>query len=104
LVGLPPGSYRDIEHQALFFQSAIERIKALPGVTNAAAAAILPASNNGTTRAPVAVEGRPLPAVSDRTLAIRSQITPGFLDTLGIPTKQGRDFTWRDRANSPLVV
>src|SRR5256885_6994414 len=26
-VGLPPGSYADIEHQALFFQNAIEKLK-----------------------------------------------------------------------------
>src|SRR5437764_4663246 len=103
-VGLPPGSYPDIERQGLFFQNAIEKIKALPGVTSAAAGSNLPASDNGNTRSPAAVEGRPLPPVSDRTIAVRSTIGPGFLETLGIPIKQGRDFTWRDRPNSPLVV
>src|SRR3989440_1552990 len=103
-VGLPPGSYPDIERQALFFQNAIEKLKALPGVTNAAAASTLPASDNGNTRSPAAVEGRPLPAVSDRTIAVRSTISPGFLETLGIPIKQGRDFTWRDRPGAPNVV
>jgi predicted permease len=36
-VGLPPGSYPDVDRQALFFQNAIDKIKALPGVANAAA-------------------------------------------------------------------
>jgi predicted permease len=103
-VGLPPGSYPDIERQALFFQNAIEKLKALPGVTNAATGSALPASNNGNTRSPAAVEGRPLPPVSDRTIAVRSTISPGFLETLGIPIKQGRDFNWRDRASTPSVV
>jgi predicted permease len=103
-VGLPPGSYPDIERQALFFQNAIEKLKALPGVTGAAAGSTLPAANNGSTRSPAAVEGRPLPAVSDRTIAVRSTISPGFLETLGIPLKQGRDFNWRDRASNPSVV
>src|ERR1051325_5358021 len=103
-VGLPPGSYPDVERQALFFQNAIEKIKALPGVTNASAASTLPASDNGNTRSPAAVEGRPLPSVSDRTIAVRSTIAPGFLETLGIPIKQGRDFTWRDRSGTPNVV
>ena len=103
-VGLPPGSYPDIERQGLFFQNALEKVKALPGVTNAAAASTLPAANNGSTRSPAAVEGRPLPAVSDRTIAVRSTISPGFLGTLGIPIKQGRDFTWQDKSSSPLVV
>src|SRR3954453_3516896 len=103
-VGLPPGSYPDIERQALFFQNALEKVKALPGVMNAAAGSTLPAANNGSTRSPAAVEGRPLPAVSDRPIAVRSTISPGFLETLNIPIKQGRDFTWRDRAGTPNVV
>jgi predicted permease len=103
-VGLPPGSYPDIERQGLFFQNALEKLKALPGVTHASAASNLPAADNGNTRSPAAVEGRPLPPVSDRTIAVRSTILPGFLETLGIPIKQGRDFTWQDRPNSPLAV
>lgn len=103
-VGLPPGSYPDTEKQALFFQNAIDKLKALPGVTSAAAASNLPASSNGNTRSPAAVEGRPLPPVSDRTIVVRSTISPGFFETLGIPIKQGRDFTWRDRPGSPDVV
>jgi predicted permease len=103
-VGLPPGSYPDIERQGLFFQNAIEKLKALPGVTNAATGANLPASDNGNTRSPAAVEGRPLPPVSDRLIAVRSTISPGFLETLGIPIKQGRDFNWRDRPNTPMAV
>jgi predicted permease len=103
-VGLPPGSYPDVERQTLFFQNAIEKLKALPGVTNAAAGSNLPASDNGNTRSPAAVEGRPLPPVSDRLIAVRSTISPGFLETLGVPIRQGRDFNWRDRSNTPMVV
>lgn len=103
-VGLPPGSYPNEERQALFFQNVLEKIKTLPGVTDAAAGSNLPASDNGNTRSPAAVEGRPVPPVSDRSLAVRSTITPGFFGVLGIPVKQGRDFTWQDRPGSPLVV
>src|SRR5205814_5473670 len=46
-VGLPPGSYPDLDRQGLFFQNATENIKALPGVTNAAAGSILPPSDIG---------------------------------------------------------
>src|SRR5438477_4384001 len=103
-VGLPPGSYPDVERQGLFFQNAIEKIKALPGVTNAASGSNLPASDNGNTRSPAAVEGQPVSPVSERTILVRSTISPGFLETLGIPIKQGRDFSWRDRAGAPDVV
>jgi predicted permease len=103
-VGLPPASYPDVERQGLFFQNAIEKIKARPGVTAVAAASNLPAADNGNTRSPAAVEGRPLPPVSDRTIAVRSTISPGFFATLGIPIKQGRDFNWQDKSGSPLTV
>src|SRR4051812_20625104 len=103
-VGLPPGSYPDVERQGLFFQNVLEKLKGLPGVTHASAGSLLPASDNGNTRSPAAVEGRPLPPVSDRSLAVRSTITPGFFGVLGIPVKQGRDFTWQDRSGSPNVV
>ena len=103
-VGLPPGSYPDIEKQGLFYQTALEKLKTLPGVTHAAAGSNLPASDNGNTRSPAAVEGRPLPPVSDRTICVRSTVTPGFFEALGIPIKQGRDFTWRDRSGSPDVL
>ena len=103
-VGLPPGSYPDEDRQALFFQNAIEKLKALPGVTHASAASTLPAADGGNTRSPAAVEGRPLPAVSERTIALRSTTSPGFFEVLGIPVKQGRDFTWQDRPGPPSVV
>src|SRR5687767_13845676 len=103
-VGLPPGSYPNEDRQALFFQNAIEKLKALPGVTHASAGSTLPAANGGNTRSPAAVEGRPLPAVSERTIALRSTTSPGFFDVVGIPLKQGRDFTWQDRPGAPSVV
>lgn len=103
-VGLPPGTYPDIAKQSQFFQNAIEKLKTLPGVTNAAATANLPASGNGNTRSPAAVEGRPLPPVSERTITVRTTISPGLFETLGIPVKQGRDFNWRDGSDAPAVV
>jgi predicted permease len=103
-IGLPTGSYPDLMRQALFFQAAIEKLHALPGVTAVATTATLPAAGNGFTRSPAAVEGRPLPAMSDRAIMLRSTISPGFFAALGIPLKQGRDFTWRDRSDAPNVV
>ena len=103
-VGLPPGSYPDIEKQGLFFQNALEKLATIPGVARVAAASTLPATGNGNTRSPAAVEGRPLPPVSDRLITVRSTISPGFFETMGIPVKQGRDFNWRDRSGAPDVV
>ena len=101
---LPAGSYPDLARQSLFFQNALEKIHALPGVTHAAGTSTLPGAGNGFTRSPAAVEGRPLPAVSDRKITLRSTTLPGFFAALDIPMKQGRDFTWRDRSDAPNVV
>jgi predicted permease len=103
-VGLPPGSYPDLEKQATFFQNALEKIATVPGVTSVAASSALPATGTGNTRSPAAVEGRPLPPVSDRTIIVRSTVSPGFFETLHIPIKQGREFSWSDRPGAPNVV
>ena len=103
-LGLPAGSYPDVARQSLFFQNALEKIRALPGVTAVAATATLPGAGNGFTRSPAAVEGRPLPPVSDRKIMLRSTLTPGFFAALDIPLQQGRDFSWRDRSDTPNVV
>jgi predicted permease len=102
-IGLPAGQYPTVERQALFFEQALEKIRALPGVTHAAATNGLPIVGGGT-RSPAAVEGRPLPLMQERAIVRRGTTTPGFFEALGIPIKQGRDFTWRDRAGQPDVV
>jgi len=103
-LGLPAGQYPDIGRQARLFEQLIEKLRALPGVTHAAATASLPVVAGGFTRSPAAVEGRPIPPVNERVITERSTITPGYFAALGIPLRQGRDFTWRDRENTPAVV
>jgi predicted permease len=103
-LGLPAASYPDVMRQSLLFEGLLEKLHALPGVTNVAATSSLPAAGNGFALSPGAVEGRPLPPVRERKLMRRSTILPGYLPTLGIAIKQGRDFTWRDRMDAPNVA
>lgn len=103
-VGLPAASYPDVNRQSLFYQTLLEKLSALPGVTHASAASSLPIAAGGFSRSPAAVEGRALPPVGERLLTVRSTITPGHFTALGIPLKQGRDFTWRDRDGQVNVV
>jgi predicted permease len=42
--------------------------------------------------------------VNERSLNVRSTISPEFFSTVGIPLKQGRDFTPRDRDGAVNVV
>jgi predicted permease len=103
-LALPAGSYPDIRRQARFYEQLVERLRAVPGVTQAATTASLPAAAGGSTRSPASVEGRPVPPVNERAIMLRSTITPGFFAALDIPIRRGRDFTWRDQDGTTNVV
>ena len=86
-VGLSP-RYRTPAEVARFYDQAIERVKQLPGVRNAAAVTQLPLSGAmlGST---FALEQRP----DRRVDADLRGITPDYFATLEIPVTQGRPFT-----------
>jgi predicted permease len=103
-LALPAGTYPDIARQARLHEQVIAQLLTIPGVTHAATTSGLPAANRGFARSPAAVEGRPLPPVNERGIMLRSTVAPGFFGALGIPLRRGRDFTWRDRDDTPNVV
>ncbi|HVU17019.1 MAG TPA: ABC transporter permease [Candidatus Didemnitutus sp.] len=102
-VTISPGQHADTASQANFFERFQDRLSAIPGVTRVAATDGLPVAG-GFARSPFVLEGETIPAVNERPAALRSLTTPGFFGTLGIPLRQGRDFTWRDRTDAPNVV
>ncbi|MGD0547287.1 MAG: ABC transporter permease, partial [Terracidiphilus sp.] len=78
------------ERTAAFFTQLRERTAALPGVVSAACTDYTPLSVGGRNDM-FRVEGQP----SSDTSYINTDIyraTPGFLETMGIPRKAGRDF------------
>jgi predicted permease len=92
-----------------FFQEAMRRIGALPGVQGVAAGMIVPWRDPG--RAPgtslkfqFAFEGyQPANGEENPTCRFRP-VSPGFFATLGVPVVAGRDFTDEDRNGSELVA
>jgi len=86
-----------------FFDRLVERAKALPGVKSAAAASFLPVSGGGSV-IHFNVKGRPPKTPNDFIAAGYRTITPGYLETLGVPLVQGRLFTAADREGAPPVV
>lgn len=103
-VGLPDSQYPTIVRQTQFFQQLMEKISQLPGVTRTATTSGLPVAAGGSTRSPAAIEGRALPPLNERMIVVRSTISPGFFAALDIPIKQGRDFSPRDRNDTPAVL
>jgi predicted permease len=86
----------------LFFDRALERLRALPGVESAALAARLPFSINFNVEQ-FHVPGVPSP--DDRGFAIQNtRVSPEYFRTLGIPIVEGRGFTTADTPDSPRVI
>jgi len=86
-----------------FYRDLVERARALPGVTAAAAVSYLPLGREGA-RYSFGVEGQPVPQPQQRPSSSFNVVTPGYFGTLDIPLLQGRDFTPQDRWNAPAVV
>ena len=90
------------EQSAEFWQRAVERVRALPGVRSASLGAVIPFEMN--IMMPVDVpgyqssDGRPTPAQIDFA-------GTDYFSTLGIPIRQGRAFTAEDReGGAPVVI
>jgi predicted permease len=89
------------ERGQLFYQQAVERLSGLPGVQRASVAQNAPLAG-GFLRS-VFPEGADT-TTRDRVLVQVNSVSPGYLDTLGIPLLRGRDFLESDTTGAPLVV
>jgi predicted permease len=101
-LALPAQRYNR-ERLISFYESLYQRLSTLPGVNGAALTDRVPLTG-GQTPAPVAVQGRPVPPMSERASANRHLVSPKYFATLGIPIRAGRDFDERDNATVPHVV
>jgi len=98
---LPLATYKDQQQHVQFFERALAKIQALPGVQAAA----------GTFRVPIAgfatviftVQGKPVPT-GQSPIADYRTITVGYFHAMGIRLLKGREFTDRDRADTPDAV
>lgn len=86
-----------------FYEQLYRKLATLPASTSAALTDRVPLTG-GQTPAPIAVQGRPVPPMSERPQANRHLVSPGYFRTLDIPIRAGRDFDERDSAVVPHVV
>jgi putative ABC transport system permease protein len=75
-----------------FKQQILARARVLPGVQAVGLTDFVPLSMSMNNSA-VYIEGQPAPQGANAPLAMTSRATPGFLQALGTPLLQGRDFT-----------
>jgi predicted permease len=99
---LPLDRYGEPGRRAGFYDRVLDRLAQEPGVEAAGFTTSVPLEWKGGTSA-LAIEGRP----RDPALAYDAnhrQISAGYLETVGIPLRQGRFLRPSDDDQSPLVV
>ena len=86
--------------QAAYFEQAVERVRAIPGVRSAAA---IGRFLNEYTPQPVAIEGHPAVQAAQARQASDVTISGPYFETVGIPLKTGRLLSHLDGPRKPLV-
>jgi len=105
LVGFvnPPGAggYDTPAKHRAFYDQVLERARALPGVTHAALASVLPLS--GDSDMSLLIEGRPAPSSSAQTpVTWYRLVSAEYFETIGMRIVGGRGFA--DKPAAPSVV
>jgi putative ABC transport system permease protein len=98
---LPRARYPDPAHQTAFYQTLMERLRALPGVESAAAVTTLPLSGRDESYT-FEVENKPNEP-GEEPSAMYYDVTPGYFRAMGIPVLSGRDFSAADAPETPRV-
>jgi putative ABC transport system permease protein len=101
-MSVQPAKYSGPAQEISSTNEILARIRALPGVTAAAAVDSLPLTDGSTQ--PIAIAGRPEQAMADQPEVGVRVITAEYLRTMHITLKRGRDFSDADTANSQPVV
>ena len=104
-VSLPEQRYPDQAQALAFFDTALDRTAALPGVDAVGVTSRLPfvGSRNNPTRS-FAIEGRPAGTAGEAPSGNELIVSPGYLSALGVPLVSGRRLTAADSADAPPVT
>ncbi len=85
-----------------FWQQLLDRVRVLPGVENAAVGTVVPLTDSHS-RADVTLEGMAQPTPGNYPHPDVHIISPGYVETLGIPLLRGRTITDEDNEKAPLA-
>ena len=97
--------YRTDAQRQVFFDQALDRIRAVAGVERAGLVSAMPfGAANINIEGGFTVEGRPELPEADRPSAFLTVATADYFGAMDIQLKQGRVFNDDDRANGTLVA
>lgn len=100
-VALPAQAYPGEDRPAAAVAQMLANLEASPGVERAAASTRPPLI--GDVNYGLRIEGRAT-TPRERINARMQLVTPGYLDTMGMPLRQGRGFRPTDRGDAPRVM
>src|SRR5262249_4009857 len=86
-----------------FEEELITRVQGIAGVDSAAFARVAPLGNQTYSSTAVAVDGYEVPA-DERPSVEYNEVGPGYLATMGIPLRAGREFVQADDENGARVA
>jgi putative ABC transport system permease protein len=102
---LSPLKYATTGQQIEFMQRLLQRIRALPGVLAAGMTTNVPMQRGVTLDSVFEVEGRPPADPSNVPITAHRLVSPGYMQTLGVPLIKGRMLDESDRAGGlPVAV
>jgi putative ABC transport system permease protein len=101
-LALPESRYDEPEKRAAFYRDSLDKLRALPGVTHADVAAVLPLSDNGWLQE-FAIENRPVMPGKFQS-ALHLVVSDGYFDALHIPIVSGRGINRSDTLGSTPVA
>jgi putative ABC transport system permease protein len=103
-INLPARRYDD-DRVVRTLTQILDEVRALPGVKTAGAINFLPLTSFGFN-GPFSIQGRPSIGTPDRPPVIEYRmVTPGYFAAMGIPVRQGAEFTERqNQRDRPVVV
>jgi putative ABC transport system permease protein len=102
-----PRSRAPAEASAAFFDGFVTRLREVPGVESAAVTLGLPLDPRArffVDESTFSIAGDVSVSPAQRPAAPIHVVSPEYFATIGVPLRQGRAFTERDRAASPGVV
>jgi predicted permease len=100
---LQPTGLADAAAARVYWQDLLERVRAVPGVVAAGTILHLPTSGR-SWHADVVIEGRSQDPAFPLPRTAWQSISPGYLETAGVPLIRGRLFEPSDRFDAPRVV
>ena len=102
-LSLPSASYSDQAHIVAFYQQALQRLRAIPGIQSAGIAESVPLSGTTDLEA-IRVPDQRVPAGVSDHLVYYTMVSPGYFSSVGTPIVEGRDLLESDTSDSTPVA